>query len=138
MHYVATKICRASEIGYNGNLFGGAMLSWLDEAGAAFAGYLCRTPNMVTLKMDEVQFNRPVKISHHVRIYAKVHRVGTSSLTINVEARRFDFSKQLEEIVCSTRIVYVKIDEQGQAIAIDPQLRTSMENDSLGDLMQRL
>ena len=37
MHYVATKICRASEIGYNGNLFGGAMLSWLDEAGAAFA-----------------------------------------------------------------------------------------------------
>jgi acyl-CoA thioesterase YciA len=64
--------------------------------------------------------------------------VGTSSLTINVEARRFDFSKQLEEIVCSTRIVYVKIDEQGQAIPIDPELRTTMENDSLGDLMQRL
>lgn len=138
MHYVATKICRASEIGYNGNLFGGAMLSWLDEAGAAFAGYLCRTPNMVTLKMDEVQFKRPVKISHHVRIYAKVHRVGTSSLTINVEARRFDFEKQLEEIVCSTRIVYVKIDEQGQAIPIDPHLRASMETDSLGNLMQRL
>ena len=89
MHYVATKICRASEIGYNGNLFGGAMLSWLDEAGAAFAGYLCRTPNMVTLKMDEVRFRRPVKISHHVRIYARIHHLGTSSLTINVEARRF-------------------------------------------------
>ena len=99
MHYVATKICRASEIGLNGNLFGGTMLSWLDEAGAAFAGYLCRTPNLVTLKMDEVQFKRPVKISHHVRIYARVSKIGTSSLTINVEARRFDFEKELEEIV---------------------------------------
>ncbi len=137
MHYVATKICRASEIGYNGNLFGGAMLSWLDEAGAAFAGYLCRTPNMVTLKMDEVRFRRPVKISHHVRIYARVHQVGTSSLTIDVEARRFDFEKQLEEIVCSTRIVYVKIDEAGKAIPIDPQLRATMETASPGELMHR-
>ncbi|MDY0390958.1 acyl-CoA thioesterase [Desulfobulbus oligotrophicus] len=138
MHYVATKICRASEIGYNGNLFGGAMLSWLDEAGAAFAGYLCRTPNMVTLKMDEVRFKRPVKISHHVRIYARVYQVGTTSLTIDVEARRFDFTKDLEEIVCSTRIVYVKIDDQGQAAAIDPHLRATMETATLADLMQRL
>jgi Acyl-CoA hydrolase len=61
MHYVATKICRASEIGLNGNLFGGTLLSWLDEAGAAFAGYLCRAPNMVTLKMEEVLFRRPVQ-----------------------------------------------------------------------------
>ena len=138
MHYVATKICRASEIGYNGNLFGGAMLSWLDEAGAAFAGYLCRTPNMVTLKMDEVRFRRPVKISHHVRIYARIHHLGTSSLTINVEARRFDFTKELEEIVCSTRIVYVKIDDAGRAVPIEDHLRAHLQDDSLGDLMQRL
>ena len=85
MHYVATKICRASEIGYNGNLFGGAMLSWLDESGAAFAGYLCRTPAMVTLKMEEVLFRRPVKISHHVRIYARVYRIGTTSAAVPVK-----------------------------------------------------
>jgi acyl-CoA thioesterase YciA len=138
MHYVATKICRASEIGLNGNLFGGTMLSWLDEAGAAFAGYLCRTPNLVTLKMDEVQFKRPVKISHHVRIYARVNKIGTSSLTINVEARRFDFEKELEEIVCSTRMVYVKIDADGKATPIDERLRATMDNSSLSDLMQRI
>ncbi len=81
--------------GYNGT--GGAMLSWLDEAGAAFAGYLCRTPNMVTLKMDEARFRRPVKISHHVRIYARIHHLGTSSLTINVEAWKAEeiFTKEL-------------------------------------------
>ena len=136
MHYVATKICRASEIGLNGNLFGGTLLSWLDEAGAAFAGYLCRAPNMVTLKMEEVLFRRPVKISHHVRIYARVYKVGTTSLTIDVEARRFDFEKDLEELVCSTRMVYVKIDAQGDASPIEERLRASMDQ-SLGDLTQR-
>ena len=137
MHYVATKICRTSEIGLNGNLFGGTMLSWLDEAGAAFAGYLCRTPNMVTLKMDEVLFKKPVKIGHHVRIYARVTQVGVSSLAITVEARRFDFAKELEEIVCSTRIVYVKIDAEGRAMPIDERLRATMEHESLNDLTQR-
>ena len=136
MHYVATKICRTSEIGINGNLFGGTMLSWLDEAGAAFAGYLCRAPAIVTLKMEEVLFLRPVKISHHVRIYARVIRVGTSSLTIEVEARRFDFDKELEELVCSTRIVYVKIDADGKPVPIEDRLRATMDQ-SLGDLMQR-
>ncbi len=137
MHYVATKICRTSEIGLNGNLFGGTMLSWLDEAGAAFAGYLCRTPNMVTLKMDEVLFKKPVKIGHHVRIYARVTQVGVSSLAITVEARRFDFAKELEEIVCSTRIVYVKIDAEGRAMPIEERLRATMDRESLNDLTQR-
>lgn len=136
MHYVATKICRTSEIGLNGNLFGGTMLSWLDEAGAAFAGYLCRTPNMVTLKMDEVLFQRPVKIGDHVRIYARINRIGTSSLTLDVEARRFDFDNEREERVCSTRMVYVKIDAQGQAIPIEERLRATMAQTSLSDCRQ--
>lgn len=130
MHYVTTKICRASEIGLNGNLFGGTMLSWLDEAGASFAGYLCRAPAMVTLKMEEVLFIRPVKISHHVRFYAQVHKVGTTSITIDAEARRFDFEQDLEELVCSTRIVYVKIDAAGNAAPIDKQLRSSINQES--------
>ncbi|WP_310601342.1 hotdog domain-containing protein [Desulfobulbus sp.] len=132
MHYVATKICRTSEIGINGNLFGGTMLSWLDEAGAAFAGYISRTQSLVTLKMEEVLFRRPVKISHHVRIYASVHRLGTTSLTIDVEARRFDFDQDSEELVCSTRMVFVKIDDLGNPIPIDSQLRASIDQ-SLAD-----
>lgn len=76
---------------------------------------------------------RPVKISHHVRIYARVHKFGTTSITIDVEARRFDFDQELEEIVCSTRMVYVKIDAEGNAVPIDERLRASM-NQSLAEL----
>ncbi len=131
MRYVATKICRASDIGINGNLFGGTMLSWLDEAGAAFTAFLCRSPNLVTLKMDEVRFQLPVKINHHVRIYARLFKMGTSSMTIDVEARSYDFDEDMESLVCSTRMVYVKIDQEGKSSAIDQHLRENMRDFSM-------
>ena len=41
MDLITTYFCKASQVGYHGNLFGGRMLAWLDEAGAAgwFADY---------------------------------------------------------------------------------------------------
>lgn len=131
MQFVASKICRASDIGVNDNLFGGAMLSWLDEAGAAFAAFLCRSPNIVTLKMEEVRFRRPVHINHHVRIYAALQHVGSSSVTLDVEARVYDFASGLEDIVCTTRVVYVQINKQGRPSPIDQQLRETMAGFSM-------
>ena len=88
--------------------------------------------------MNEVLFKRPVKNGDHVRIYGKVENIGTSSLGVRVEARRFDFEKDLEEIVCSTQVVYVKIDENGKAVPIDQRLRESMELHSMTNLTERL
>ncbi len=109
MKYISTKVCKTSDIGVNGNLFGGAMLSWLDEAGASFASYLCCTPNMITLKMEEVIFEKPVKMGHHVRIYGEVKHVGRSSISLLINANRFNFYTNLEETVCSTKMTFVKI-----------------------------
>ena len=53
MELISTHICKGQNIGVHGNLFGGVMLSWLDEAGGAYAGQCCDTPRMVTLKMAE-------------------------------------------------------------------------------------
>ena len=123
MKYISTKVCKTSDIGVNGNLFGGAMLSWLDEAGASFASYLCCTPNMITLKMEEVIFKKPVKMGHHVRIYGEVERIGKSSISLLINANRFDFSTNLEETVCSTKMTFVKIDDNGNPIAIGEELK---------------
>lgn len=119
MELISTKICKTSDIGVNDNLFGGVMLQWIDEAGGIMACYLCCTPNMITLKMDEVVFKSPVKVKDHIRIYGKVNNVGRSSLVISVEARRFVFGKRIEELVCSTRITFVKINEKGKAASIE-------------------
>ena len=50
MELLTTKICMTSELGVHGNLFGGTMMSYLDEAAAAYSCQLCDTPRMVKKK----------------------------------------------------------------------------------------
>lgn len=123
MERISTKICKASDIGINNNLFGGTMLAWLDEAGGTMASAVCSTPNMITLKIDEVLFKKPVKVNEHIRIYGRLERMGTTSVALYLEARRFDFPEQEEDLVVSTRAVFVKIDHTGSPVPIDPEIR---------------
>jgi acyl-CoA thioesterase YciA len=127
MELISTKICKTSDIGVNDNLFGGALLSWMDEAGGSFASTRCGTPNMITLKIDEVLFKEPVKVKEHIRIYGKILGVGKSSIKIRVEARRIDFANKDEVLVCSTQMLFVRINEQGKSIPIDENIRINLE-----------
>lgn len=128
MDLVSSQICKTGDIGIYNNLFGGKMLAWLDEAGGTFAASVCCTPYMITLKMDEVVFKRPVKVNDHIRIYGEVARMGNSSLTIELEARRFNFSSHAEQLVCSTTMTFVRIDEYGQAIPITEEIKKKYEH----------
>ena len=53
-----TNICKALEIGVHGNMFGGTMMSLIDESSAAYAAQLCDTPRMVTVSIE--QCNSPL------------------------------------------------------------------------------
>lgn len=128
MDIIATKICKASDIGIYNNLFGGTMLSWLDEAGGTMAAGICCTPNMVTLKIDEVVFKKAVKVNEHIKIYGKIDRIGNTSISLYLEARRFDFKLKEEITTCSTRMVFVRIDAKGNAIPIDKKIREKYRN----------
>lgn len=128
MELISTQICKTSDIGVNNNLFGGVMLQWIDEAGGIYACQLCCTPNMITLKMDEVVFKSPVKVKDHIRIYGEVVQVGRTSLQLYIEARRFGFCNEGEEIVCSTQMTFVKIDENGKAAPIDEKQLSNIKS----------
>jgi acyl-CoA thioesterase YciA len=123
MDLISTKICKTSDIGINNNLFGGTMLSWLDEAGGTMASSVCCTPMMITLKIDEVLFKKPVKVNEHIRIYGKVVKIGHTSLSLYLEARRFNFGRHDEETVCSTKVIFVRIDANGEPVEIDRDIR---------------
>lgn len=126
MELISTKICKTSDIGVNNNLFGGTMLSWMDEAAGSYAAIKCCTPNMITLKIDEVLFKGPVKVKEHIRIYGKVLGVGKSSIKLLIEARRLFFEDKEEIVVCSTQIVFVRIDDNGKSIPIDENVRVNI------------
>ncbi len=126
MELISTKICKTSDIGVNDNLFGGTLLSWMDEAGGSYAATKCCTPNMITLKIDEVLFKKPVKVKEHIKIYGKVLGVGKSSINILVEAKRVAFKDKEEILVCSTQMLFVHIDDNGNAIPIKENIRINI------------
>jgi acyl-CoA thioesterase YciA len=118
MKLISTKLCKTSDIGVNDNLFGGIMLAWLDEAGGILASNVCCDHNVITLKMDEVLFKHPVKVKEQIRIYGKVEHMGKTSVSLYLEARRANLRTESEEVVCSTEMIFVRIDAEGRPVEI--------------------
>jgi len=123
MELITTRVCMASQIGVHGNLFGGEMLSVLDESGAVYTCQICDTPRMVTKKIEEVIFQRPVKTGNLIKIYGSVERIGTTSITINLEARKHNVYTGVQDLVCSTKMVFVRIDDEGAPVPISERVK---------------
>ena len=123
MELITKCLCKASNIGVNGNLFGGSLLSWADEAGAIMAMQICKTRDMVTVKMDCVEFKTPVKENHVVAIYGEVSFMGKSSVGIKLIANRQDIYSGDETEVCSINATFVRTTPDGKARPIDSEIR---------------
>jgi acyl-CoA thioesterase YciA len=128
MELVSTHICKGQNIGIHGNLFGGVMLSWLDEAGAAFASQSIDSPRIVTVKLTEVIFKKPVRPGHIIKIYGSVVDIGTTSITVELEARRHSPYNGTQRSVCETEITYVRIDGDGEPIPISEKVKDKFKD----------
>ena len=123
MELISTHFCKAANVGYHGNLFGGTMLAWLDEAGVAFAAQVCDTPRMVTKKISEVVFHKPVRPGQIIKIYGEVKVIGNRSITIHLEARRHSVYNGGQKTVLTTDMTFVRIDGDGDAIPISQKVK---------------
>ena len=122
MDLIATRICKTADIGVHGNLFGGTMLGWLDEAGAAFACQMCDTPRMVTVKMSEALFKKPIRPGHLIKFYGEVVRIGLTSISIKLEARRHSPYNGSQVLAAACNLVFVRIDGDGDKIPISEKV----------------
>ncbi len=128
MKLINKKIVMAKDIGIHGNLFGGILMAWLDESAAAFATEFCCTPNMVTVRVGELIFKKPLKSGQHVRIYGQVARLGRTSVTLDLEARKYSVYNAEETVVCTTSFTFVRIDDDGTPTPIGESVRRRFEN----------
>ncbi len=128
MKLITKRIVLARDIGIHGNLFGGMLMAWIDEAAAAFATEYCYTPNMVTVRVGEMLFKKPLKAGHHLRIYGQVQHLGNTSITLCLEARKYSLYSSEETLVCSTNITFVRIDDDGTPTAIGETVRQKYAN----------
>jgi acyl-CoA thioesterase YciA len=123
MELITSKTILASQMGVNNNLFGGEMLSELDLAGAAYASQICDSPKLVTKKFEQVVFEKPVKVGNLLKIYGEVAKFGNTSITIKLEARKHNVETGSQQLVCSTTVVFVKINDDGEPVPISDRVK---------------
>ena len=126
MELLNTHPVKKSDLGFHGNLFGGKLLAWLDASAAAYAAQFCDTPRMVTISIDKCVFKKPAKEGQLLKIYGVVEKIGTTSITLKLEARSHNVYNGKQNIILSTYITFVRIDEQGDAIPISDRVKNKL------------
>ncbi len=73
-----------TDTSFNGDVFGGWIMSQMDLAGSILAKLTTRT-RTTTVAVEGMHFIRPVRVGDVVSCYGRISRIGTTSLTIIVE-----------------------------------------------------
>src|SRR5262245_2229251 len=104
-----------------GTIFGGVILSYIDLAG----GIECRRQSpkkFVTKAMHEVVFVAPVHLGDLVTFYTRTVRIGTTSITVDVEVeaarQRLQGTKEILRVT-EAEVIYVAVDENGKPTPIN-------------------
>jgi acyl-CoA thioesterase YciA len=98
----------------HGTIFGGWVMSQVDIAGSVAAWDRAHGP-IVTVAVNSFVFKEPVFVGDLVSFYARVLRVGRTSITVDVEVfaqrgRRRDEAVKVTE----AQLTYVAVDERRQ------------------------
>jgi acyl-CoA thioesterase YciA len=101
----------------DGDLFGGWIVSMMDLAGAVAAKRTARN-RIVTVAMENIQFHRPVFVGDFLECFARVIKIGRSSITVEVDARVERRLTGEVEQVTEGCFIYVAIDDNRKPIPV--------------------
>lgn len=102
----------------HGTIFGGVLLSYIDQAGAVEARK--HTPHkFVTVAMDKVEFKKPVFVGDVLSFNTKLVKVGRTSMTIKVEVEAERFEDPSHSVpVTEALLVYVAVNDHGTPVPL--------------------
>lgn len=129
MRLITRELVLRKDLGVHGNLFGGTMMSFLDKAAAIEATRLCQSNKMVTAEIETVKFVRKVKENQQVWIYGEVESIGNTSIVLKMEARKYNVYTKEEKLVCQTKVVFVRIDDEGNKRPLGVGARLEIEEE---------
>ena len=101
-----------------GTIFGGLILSYIDQAGAIEA-HRHSGKRLVTVAMHEVKFIAPVFVGDLVSFYTELIKIGTTSITVlvTVEARRWSPPHETVRVT-QAEVVYVAVEQPGKPVPV--------------------
>ena len=93
----------------HGTIFGGVILSYIDQAGAIEARRQ-GLKFMVTVSLDKVVFHEPVFVGDLVSFWTETTRIGTTSITTKVVVEAIRGSDPSRKVmVTEAQVVYVNV-----------------------------
>lgn len=102
-----------------GDIFGGWIMSQVDLAGSIAASRRAKG-RVVTVAVNSFHFHKPVFVGDLVSCYAKVTKVGNTSLTVFVEVYSERYPERIETVkVTEATLTFVAVDEQGKKRPVD-------------------
>jgi len=109
-----------ADVNGNGDIFGGWVMAQVDIAGAVLP-YRIAKGRIATVAVNQFIFKQPVSMGDLLSFYAKVTRIGTTSISVHVDvyAERNPANLQVVKVT-EADVTYVAIDREGKPRALPP------------------
>lgn len=102
---------RPGDINANGHIFGGWILSQMDIAAGIVASREAQG-SVATVAIDAMEFIAPILLQDLISVYARVERVGRTSLAIRIEVIATRDRGATDVRVTEGLFTFVALDEQ--------------------------
>ena len=121
MRFHTRKWVKPEDLNPNGSLFGGKLLSWIDEEAALYTCIQFNNQKVVTKFMTEINFMSSAKQGDIVEIGIEVTKFGTTSISLRCKVR----NKMTHEVIITIEnITLVNLDDNGKP---SPHGKTQIE-----------
>ena len=99
-----------------GTIFGGVVLSYIDQAGAVGARHEIQTRHypsqpLVTVAMNGVEFHKPVVVGDTVSFFTETRKIGKTSITMHVTVETERDGEPL--LLTQADVTYVAVELRG-------------------------
>ncbi|MEC7823913.1 MAG: acyl-CoA thioesterase [Pseudomonadota bacterium] len=126
-HLTFQFLAEPTDINFGGNVHGGMVMKWIDQAAyacaAQWSGKYC-----ITISANGIRFIRPIKVGQMVRLDASVVHTGRSSMHIYVVVKAIEPKVNEQWITNRCFISFMAVNEHGEATAV-PMYTPQTEED---------
>lgn len=105
------RLVITEDLNQYGNLFGGRLLSWVDEASFIAATMEFPQCKFVTIGMDKVEFRHTVY--NGAIIIIRSTRVKTGKTSVSYLVQVFKSQSAADHVIFETRVTFVNVDDEG-------------------------
>ncbi len=111
MNFYTRKWVKPEDLNAHGTLFGGSLLSWIDEESAIYAVIQLGNKGCVTKYISEINFVSSAKQGDILELGIKATHFGNTSITLTCQVR----NKITHQVILTIdKIVFVNVDENGK------------------------